>query len=451
MLSKNNKIKDILIYLLITFILIIIMETSAWTILQIQKNINIKKVDNILNQNIKNVNKSSISINDKFSSKEIENGLNEHVKHNGSPWKYMPYTMYGNREFHSKYVNIDNIGIRQNSSKPCDINADYLIFIIGSSVVFGVTNADSETISSYLEAKLNKKISNQKIAVCNLGVASYSSFQDYLNLKIKLIDLKPNLVIVFNGYNDLYIAWESTLDDRKMPPQSFAGMAEKQILDYYWNMHAKDKLINTAKFKTLLWNSFSNTIKLISLGNKWLSLKSANSNLDAWKLKYKENRDKSMLKADKVITQMNKFYIENMAAINSLSKIHDFELMLVQQPSVFNTAKKLTFNEKSEYINKKISINAFNDDELADLNYISSHMLKPNLYINFDSFINSLDLQKLSLEKFANENDIKFVDINKTINNLDNIRIFSSHIHLTAKGSQLIGEKLADELSTIIK
>ena len=64
--------------------------------------------------------------------------------------------MYKNKEFSSEFLNIDKDGTRLNSTKISSNVYNKNIWFSGGSNIFGVTNADEQTVPAYLEKYLEK-------------------------------------------------------------------------------------------------------------------------------------------------------------------------------------------------------------------------------------------------------------------------------------------------------
>lgn len=117
-----------------------------------------------------------------------------------------PYTVFGLKpNFKSDTVNVNSLGLRGREIEKKGENT-YRIIVLGGSAVFGgeVQN-DNLTFCAVLEKELNnsKKLNNKNIEVVNAGVPAYMSMQELILLENKLLDLKPDMVIVFDGYNDV--------------------------------------------------------------------------------------------------------------------------------------------------------------------------------------------------------------------------------------------------------
>src|SRR5262245_1113632 len=143
----------------------------------------------------------------RYTSDEISADLRRHADMPGSPYRYESYIVYRNRPFRSKHVNIDENGMRLNGAPPVE-NPELKIWMFGSSPVFGATSGDGETIPAAIERQLAK--SGRRAAVSNFGVVGYTSWQETLDILLRLGERpKPDVVILFTGDNDFQLAWLS--------------------------------------------------------------------------------------------------------------------------------------------------------------------------------------------------------------------------------------------------
>ena len=98
----------------------------------------------------------------------------------------------------------NSLGIRGEEilvPKPKD---EYRIICVGGSTTY--TSKVEDYKSSYpdlLEANL-QKMGFTNVKVINAGVFSYTSYETLINLQLRLLDLKPNLIIIYHGVNDVH-------------------------------------------------------------------------------------------------------------------------------------------------------------------------------------------------------------------------------------------------------
>ena len=111
---------------------------------------------------------------------------------------------------------IDNHGFRCNTTisdyrinpelcefpkqKPSD---EYRIFLIGGSTMFSSNNDNAYTASAFLQEKISTSIENKKIHVINAGISGAWSEQEVKLVKHKIIDFEPDLIVVYDGWNDM--------------------------------------------------------------------------------------------------------------------------------------------------------------------------------------------------------------------------------------------------------
>jgi hypothetical protein len=105
-------------------------------------------------------------------------------------------------------ININSEGFRGEEITRKKPENTYRIFIVGGSTTFGTGNTDATTISSYLQNLVDKNNFGKKIQVINAGIPAAFSFTEIHLIKNKLIDYEPDLIIVFDGWNDITTPYE---------------------------------------------------------------------------------------------------------------------------------------------------------------------------------------------------------------------------------------------------
>jgi len=92
-------------------------------------------------------------------------------------------------------------GVEFSAEKPSDT---YRIFMIGGSTIFGVgATSDKTTIPGHLQHILNEKDFGFNIEVINSGIQGASSSTELNLIKQKLVRFSPDLIIIYDGWNDL--------------------------------------------------------------------------------------------------------------------------------------------------------------------------------------------------------------------------------------------------------
>jgi lysophospholipase L1-like esterase len=81
----------------------------------------------------------------------------------------------------------------------------YRIVALGGSSTYDVRIDDNnETFTSQLEKLLNEEYGYQNVQVINAGVPGYNSWEILVNLEFRVLDLDPDLVIIYEGTNDVH-------------------------------------------------------------------------------------------------------------------------------------------------------------------------------------------------------------------------------------------------------
>jgi len=104
----------------------------------------------------------------------------------------------------SDSININSLGFRGDEFVKIKSDNMYRIFMIGGSTVFGTgANSDDTTIPKYLEYFLKQNQYQFDVEVINSGIQGADSFDEVTLIENKLIDFTPDMVIVYDGWNDL--------------------------------------------------------------------------------------------------------------------------------------------------------------------------------------------------------------------------------------------------------
>ncbi|MDD3472692.1 MAG: hypothetical protein PHS86_07915 [Syntrophaceae bacterium] len=118
------------------------------------------------------------------------------VAREGSRAFYDPYTLF---------LQDPKIRPTIGSRLSADESKNFVIWIFGGSTIRGDTDFDEQTIPSYLAQVLNSKNTSTNYSVVNFGINSFNSLMESKYLQKALIEIKPkpNLVIFYDGANDV--------------------------------------------------------------------------------------------------------------------------------------------------------------------------------------------------------------------------------------------------------
>ena len=99
-------------------------------------------------------------------------------------------------------ITFNSYGLRGAEFQEQKHDIDFRIFAVGGSTTFGYGENDDETWPVHLQQIINEKITDKKIEVINGGVGSATTVSEYDLIKNKLSSFEPDLIIMYDGYND---------------------------------------------------------------------------------------------------------------------------------------------------------------------------------------------------------------------------------------------------------
>jgi lysophospholipase L1-like esterase len=120
-----------------------------------------------------------------------------------TPHPYLSYYPTPNYRKGQTYHN--SLGYRNDdfsSEKPDGV---YRIVALGGSSTYDVRIADNAaTFAAQLEKLLREDYGYMNVEVINAGVPGYNSWEILVNLEFRVLDLDPDLVIIYEGVNDVH-------------------------------------------------------------------------------------------------------------------------------------------------------------------------------------------------------------------------------------------------------
>ena len=90
----------------------------------------------------------------------------------------------------------------------------FRVFVVGGSTAYGSGVNDAYTITSLLQKKFDEKSHAQTVEIINAGVNGAKSFSEVKLIKEKLLGFAPDLVIVYDGHNDIKAYYGENIDPK---------------------------------------------------------------------------------------------------------------------------------------------------------------------------------------------------------------------------------------------
>lgn len=101
-------------------------------------------------------------------------------------------------------ITINSLGFRGDEFSNVKPPNTYRIFMVGGSTMFGAgSTSDETTIPGFMQKFLIEKDFGFDIEVINSGIQAADSNTELKLVKQKLVTLSPDLIIMYDGWNDL--------------------------------------------------------------------------------------------------------------------------------------------------------------------------------------------------------------------------------------------------------
>ena len=120
-----------------------------------------------------------------------------------TPHPYLDY--YPTPNYKKGLTSHNSLGYRNDefsAKKPSNV---YRIVALGGSSTYDVRIEDNaKTFTAQLEKLLTEKYGYKNVQVINAGVPGYNSWEMLINLEFRVLDLDPDLIIIYEGTNDVH-------------------------------------------------------------------------------------------------------------------------------------------------------------------------------------------------------------------------------------------------------
>jgi len=301
-------------------------------------------------------------------------------------FRLAPYTVFGMKpNFKSDTVNINSLGLRGAEIKKKKESC-YRIVVIGGSAVFGGSvPGDEMTFCGLLEKDLKSKY-GKDVEVINAGVPAFISMQELILLEDKIIALEPDMVIIFDGFNDCL-----TILKREKRPNYPWWFSEIERI-YYKSI---SKLFMEKRLK-----KYRPTKHIL----KWINKR---------KVRAKEKRYD-------ISREQIAFYGRNLDLMCHLAGSYGIKVVLVFQPVIMY--KDPISSTERDIINS----------------------LEPNY---LDALEKMCGLARDAMRKVARDNNVPFIDGTRFFDGSKE-DIFIDEVHFNQRGNRIVASSLADRISS---
>jgi len=261
---------------------------------------------------------------------------------------YIPYVMWRSSPSQpGGPVTIDDSGFRITPETSRDSDA-FTVFMLGGSAMWGMNVNDSCTIAAYLQKDLSEMI-DRPVAVRNLASNGHTSTQEVIELMFQLREgYIPDLVVFYDGFNDVWAAYESGIAGVHHSFELIAARIEGR----------SEAMESRSPIELILKNS-----------NIWLLINSLKDSGILSEENTSEVRSyRTMdLDLDSLASEVVRVYLNNCSIIEHLANAYDFDYLIVWQPNIWCGNKILTTSEQRIYDGDVESYPAGRDPALREL------------------------------------------------------------------------------------
>ena len=284
----------------------------------------------------------------------------------------------------------------------------YRVIILGGSTVEGDGAEDiSSNLASHLKKRLSKRISN--IEVINAGVGGYRSRQQLLYYITELYLYNPDLVIFYDGWNDLQFARETTYNMSELTTNTTATNLSNNIL--LKNSYSTIASIKRTFFLT--FHSFSNLISGTGFGEILRRFSYIFNNI-----KQKEDNTQQKINYEKAA-----------------------------ESHILNINYAIMFSEKNN-ISFAYFLQPLMGVDGREINQIESDLFKNKTFEDRKEYYSVIRKSlKILKDEYDKIGKVCINDISKTaLKNTENLRVYEDSGHLLSKGNFYVAKKINDEL-----
>ena len=119
------------------------------------------------------------------------------------PHHYLNYVLTPG--YHLGRTSHNSLGFRGQEFPKAKPTGEFRIVAIGGSTTYDETIADDNDIhTKQLENILHTQYAYQSVRVVNAGIPSYNSWESLINLEFRVLDIEPDVIILFDNNNDVH-------------------------------------------------------------------------------------------------------------------------------------------------------------------------------------------------------------------------------------------------------
>ena len=146
------------------------------------------------------------------------------------PHRRLRYGLVPNLDYYG-WFRINSLGFRGREFNVEKTPGRLRVICLGGSTTFDIGSIGKALPwPEVLEEQLRKKLGAQEIEVLNLGIPGSNSLDSLVDLQMRVLRLKPDLLIVYQGHNDFVYSFPAAADPDLYPQEAPPKSALKRWL-----------------------------------------------------------------------------------------------------------------------------------------------------------------------------------------------------------------------------
>lgn len=236
-----------------------------------------------------------------------------------------PYLMYRVKPDQSfATITVNALGFRGRQVARIKPEATVRVVMLGGSALWGTgASSDKTTIAYELEKLLNNPVRGKKYEVINAGDGGYVTMQELITLCDRVIDLAPDIIVTFDGFNDIYSGFTNGIAGYPQNFSYFKQKLEANSIFYHFFAGLTQPLAHSMFIRKL-----SNKIRIFYM-------RSAKVDSDGIPLAYADS------------SEVARIFGRNLSYIHAITKERNIISLFTIQPMLGVGAKKLTPEEQA--------------------------------------------------------------------------------------------------------
>lgn len=150
----------------------------------------------------------------------------EDISRASTQYKGIPYLNYGLSPEYWRHNSLGYRGPETTLEKPDGV---FRIVAMGGSTTYNGNVDEQDSYPRLLETILREQYGYTNVEVINAGTPGYTTWETLVNFEFRVLDLDPDMIILFQGVNDLA--------PRVYPPELYRGLSPSAEL---WRTSAPD-------------------------------------------------------------------------------------------------------------------------------------------------------------------------------------------------------------------